>query len=194
MLKKEIIPVSRKSNIVVQELGSDILIYDLSENKAFSLNKTSALIWQLCNGSRTVSDIAKNLSEKLDSSINEDFVWLGLEGLKKENLLENPNEISTEFGGLSRRELIYKAGFATSVALPYISSLIAPTAANAQSAVSCTVVPTGTPGRLNPNSQCGAPAQPTLGSANCATCCCRAPALNPSNQTICGAPNINPCI
>jgi hypothetical protein len=36
-------PISRQQNIVVQDLGSEVLIYDLTINKAFCLNETSAL-------------------------------------------------------------------------------------------------------------------------------------------------------
>ena len=137
MSKKDIRPVSRKANIVVQDYAGEILIYDLTENKAFSLNETSALIWQLCAGDKTVSDIAANLSGKYNSPISEDFVWLALEQLKKDNLLENAEEVEADFGGLSRREVIRKVGVATLVVLPVISSLIAPTSIQAQSSVTC---------------------------------------------------------
>lgn len=137
MSQANIKPVSRKGNIVVQEYGKEILVYDLIENKAFSLNETSALIWQLCDGDKTVAEIAENLSGKYDSAISEDFVWLALEQLKKDSLLENSSEISADFGGLSRREVIRKVGFATLVALPLVSSLIAPMAIQATSLQSC---------------------------------------------------------
>ncbi|MGI9035503.1 MAG: PqqD family protein [Pyrinomonadaceae bacterium] len=140
MLKNHIKPVSRKSDIVVQDFGNEILIYDLKENKAFSLNKTSAMIWQFCDGQKTVSDIARNMSGKLDSTVTEDFVWLALEQLKRDKLLENGSEIPSDFGGLSRREAIRKVGFATLVALPLVSSLVAPTSAHAQS-LNCSATP-----------------------------------------------------
>lgn len=133
MLKPEVKPVSRKSKLVIQEFGNEILIYDLIENKAFSLNETSALIWQICDGSKTISEIANQISQKLNSTVNEDFVWLALEQLKKDNLLENNSDIIAPFEDLSRREVIRKVGLASLVALPVISSLIAPAAVSAQS-------------------------------------------------------------
>ncbi len=158
MLKNDNKPVSRKSNIVVQDFGNEILIYDLTENKAFNLNETSAMVWQLCDGNKTVSDIAGNLSGRFDSPISADFVWFALEQLKKDNLLENASEVSIDFGGLSRREVVSKVGFATLVALPMISSLIAPMAIHAQS-------------------NCGASSDrpngcPCTTQAQCATRCC----------------------
>ena len=44
---KEITPRSRRNDLVVQEMDGEILIYNLTENKAFSLNETSALVWEL---------------------------------------------------------------------------------------------------------------------------------------------------
>jgi hypothetical protein len=133
MSKNESKPLSRRENIVVQEFGNEILIYDLLINKAFSLNETSALVWQACDGNKTVSEIAMQISRQLKSPVSEDFVWLALEQLEKENLIKNDAEIRAPFEGLSRREVIRKVGLGALVTLPVISSLIAPTAVNAQS-------------------------------------------------------------
>lgn len=143
MLKAEIKPISRKSNLVVQELNNEVLVYDLLVNKAFNLNETSVLIWQLCNGNNTISDIARIISQRFSLPVNEDLVWLALEQLKKENLLENAEEVSIDFGGLSRREIIRKIGFATLVVLPVISALIAPAAIKAQSSNCVALLATG---------------------------------------------------
>lgn len=153
MSRTEIKPVSRKSDLVTQEHEKEILIYDLLIDKAYSLNETSSLIWNLCNGKNSVAEITSSLSKKLNSSVNEDFVWLALEQLKKDNLLANGEEISIDFGGLSRRDVIRKIGFASLVALPVISSLIAPTSINAASNCPATLRPNGC--ACTSNSQCG---------------------------------------
>jgi hypothetical protein len=127
-------PKGRENDIVIQQLNDEVLIYDLTTSKAFCLNETSAAIWNLCDGESSVSDITKQLSKQLKSPVTEDFVWLALDGLKKENLIENETQMSTPFEGLSRREVIRKVGIGSMIALPMISSLIAPTAAHAQSA------------------------------------------------------------
>jgi hypothetical protein len=126
-------PMSRKEDIVIQELNNEILIYDLKINKAYCLNETSALVYQLCNGKNSVSDISRTIGKKLKSPVTEDFVWLAIDQLKKENLLDNSQQIETKFEGVSRREVIRRVGFASIVALPVISSIVAPTAAMAQS-------------------------------------------------------------
>jgi hypothetical protein len=97
------------------------------------LNQTSALVYQLCDGKHSVSDISRELSRKLKQPVTEDLVWLVIDQLKQDNLLSNSEELNIKFDGLSRREVIRKVGFASMIALPVISSLIAPTAAMAQS-------------------------------------------------------------
>lgn len=130
-------PLARKSDIVIQEFGSEILIYDLRANKAFNLNQTSTLIWQLSDGDKTIAEIAEDISKKLSSPVNEEFVWLALEQLRKEKLVENDTEIAGLYQGVSRREIIRRVGLGTLVALPLVSSLVAPMAIQAQSGAVC---------------------------------------------------------
>ena len=133
-------PQSRQSNLVVQDLENEILIYDLNINKVYCLNETSAMVWQLCDGKRTVSDIARQLSKKLRIEVSDDFVWLALDRLKKDNLLENSEGFEINFGNLNRRQVIKKVGLASMIALPLSSSLVAPKAIAAQS--QCGICPT----------------------------------------------------
>ena len=133
-MNEDFTPKSRKENLVIQELEGEVLIYDLEKNKAFCLNETSALVWQCCDGSRTIASITDTVGKQLNSQVNEDLVWLALDQLSKENLLENKNEVKNKFAGLSRREAVKKVGLASLVALPMIASLTAPVAAQGTSA------------------------------------------------------------
>lgn len=126
-------PNSRKANIVVQDLENEVLIYDLNINKAFCLNQTAGLVYQLCDGKRTVAEISDLMSKELKILVSEDFVWLALDGLRKDNLLKNANELANHFGGLTRREAVKRVGLASMVMLPLISSVVAPNAAMAAS-------------------------------------------------------------
>ena len=131
-------PKTRNENIVVQEMEQEILIYDLKENKALCLNETSALIYQLCNGKRTIQEIADAMSIKLNKLVSEDLIWLALDNFKKDNLLENNEQFEINFNGLSRRQVIKKIGLASMIALPVAASIVAPNAAMAASAGNCT--------------------------------------------------------
>jgi|GEM_PF-406721 len=137
-------PKGRTENIVIQHLHEETLIYDLKENKAYCLNETSALVWQLCDGRKSISDISDEMSKKLKTLINEDFVNLALDQLNREGLLEKGGDMDDHFAGLSRREVIRKAGFASVIVLPVVSSLVAPQASMAQSCIAGVNVPCST--------------------------------------------------
>jgi len=124
------LPRSRTENIIVQNLDKEILIYDLNTNKAFCLNETSAIVYQACDGKTTIESL-KSRHRKL----TDEIILLAIDELQKENLLSEKVE------GLSRRALLTKAAYAA-VALPLITSLIAPLAVHAASCLgrgaSCT--------------------------------------------------------
>jgi hypothetical protein len=125
------LPIARSTEIVVQELGKEVLVYDLNTHKAFNLNETSSIVYRACDGKTTFDEL------KLRVRFTDEIIFLALDELKKENLLEESQVYNSPFTGMSRREAIRKVGLASMIALPVISSLVAPTAAMAQSAGSC---------------------------------------------------------
>ena len=125
-------PVARRDELVIQELAEEVLIYDLEINKAICLNRTSALVWQNCDGKKNISEITGEVEKQLGYVIGEDVVWFALSQLEKENLLKNGKELPGKFNDLSRREIIKNIGLTSMVALPIVSSLIAPTSVLAQ--------------------------------------------------------------
>lgn len=126
-------PKTRQSNLLVQEIEKEVLIYDLTINKAFCLNQTSALVFELADGTRTNSEISELMSVRLKTLVSEDVVWLALDQLRKDNLLEKADELPNDLRGLTRREVIKRVGLSSMVMLPVISSVIAPQAAQAAS-------------------------------------------------------------
>ncbi len=171
-------PYSRKTGLVIQDTESEILIYDTINNKAFCLNETSAFIWQSCDGNKSLTEIAKGLEDKLKSPADEGLVWLALEQLKKENLIENEVDVPTMFAGMSRREVIRKVGVGSMIALPIVSSLLAPSALHATSA-GCAAGgnPVGSacncPNATAAGALCAAPGVLTSGvSSGCANAAC----------------------
>lgn len=137
-MKSENYPLSRNEKLVIQELGKEILIYDLRVHKAFCLNQTSAMIWKACDGTKSVTEISQTLSHQLKSNVSEDLVWFALKQLESDNLLaEDSSELVTPLDNLSRREAVKRVGLASMIMLPVISALVAPTAVAALSASSC---------------------------------------------------------
>lgn len=123
-----LLPQVRTAGIIEQEISRELLVYDLQINKAYNLNETLRTVYRAC-GKLTFDEF------KRQSKFSDDLIYLALDELKANNLLEG--DVKNHFGGLPRREVIKKVGLASMVALPVISSLVAPIAAQAQSALRC---------------------------------------------------------
>ena len=126
-------PVARTANVVEQNLDNETLIYDLTIDKAYMLNETSAFVWKQLDGQTSIADISRRLGAKFKQPANEDIVWLAIEQLKKDNLLAEAARLPTPFTGSTRREAIKRIGLATMIALPLVTGLTAPQAAHAAS-------------------------------------------------------------
>lgn len=127
-------PTARKDEIVIQEADHELLVYDLRTNKALCLNQLSAAVWNKCDGLTSIKRIKEELAKETHSAITDELVWLALDQLEKEKLLENFDKTEAPFAGLSRREMITKVGLGTAITLPMIASIVAPAAVHAQSA------------------------------------------------------------
>ena len=122
-----LMPNARKEGLVIQEMPNEVLVYDLESNKAHCLNQTAASVWRSCDGVSSVEEIKAKLEKEFKTTIPEDFVWLALDQLSKDKLLEK--EIETKVSGLSRREVIKKIGLASMAALPVVAMLSFPQSA-----------------------------------------------------------------
>lgn len=128
-------PLARTRGLVVNELPEEIVVYDRESHKAHCLNRTAALVWRRCDGRTHPARIAALVSRDLKSPVGEDLVWYALEQLAKDNLLAErvvPRAASADAAAvpaarLSRRELVRRLGLAAVVALPLITTIVAPT-------------------------------------------------------------------
>ena len=151
-VNEEIMPRARKSGLVVKGLNDEVLVYDLEKDKAHSLNSSAAFIWKKCNGRRSVTEVAQALSREFKVPADEQTVWLALDQLSKFNLLEAKVKRPAGVPNISRRQMM-RIGAAAAFALPVIVSIVAPTAANAQTSISPSV--------------CNARTQPNCGGTPC---------------------------
>lgn len=126
-------PKSKKESIVVQENDGETLIYNTSTQKAYLLNESAAFVWNNCDGNRDAGAIAKELAEKYKHKVDEDIVWLAIDQLNRESLMTEAGDIPAVFNKKSRREVIKRLGLGAVIALPTITSLIAPVSADAAS-------------------------------------------------------------
>jgi hypothetical protein len=125
-------PLARNEALVVEELGDELLVYDLTRDEAHSLGTVAAAVWQACDGKTTIDELATQLG------LDRDAVVEAVEGLSTCNLLDEGPE-HEEASKLTRRGLSLKAVKlgAAATAAPLIVSIAAPTAAMAVTEAFC---------------------------------------------------------
>ncbi len=130
--QKNPLPVARQDELFIQDLTDEMLVYDLRRHRAHCLNGTAALIWKHCDGSQTVTDLTARLERELKTKVDEELVLLALNQLSKAHLLEEKAGIP-KLEKVSRRQMIKRIGAGAAIAVPLITSIVAPTAAQAAS-------------------------------------------------------------
>ena len=149
------LPRARQDRLVVQELADEVLVYDLDRHKAHCLNRTAALVWRHCDGRTPVAEMASVLERELKCPVDQAVVWMAVERLARARLLQDRVTPPAGASHISRREAVRRLALAggLSVLLPAVSSIVAPTAAQAASCM--------------PESACLATAPPCSGRPIC---------------------------
>ena len=129
---KQISPLARKKSLIIKELPTETLVYDLETDKAHCLNETAARVWKNCDGKQTVAQLCELMEKETNSPVPEEMVWLALDQLEQFRLLETPLNHPAHLSGMSRRQMIRLVGTAA-IAVPVITSILAPRPAQAQS-------------------------------------------------------------
>jgi hypothetical protein len=129
-------PLARKEGLVVKEVSGEVLVYDLDRDRAHCLNQTAALVWKYCDGHTSVARIAKSLEKDLHAPVDQKVVWYALLQLEKDHLLEQRIVPPAIIAGMNRRDMIRVLGLAAVVAVPVVTSIVAPTPAQAATCLS----------------------------------------------------------
>ncbi len=119
-----------RADCLSREFDSELLVYDPQRNVGHCLNSTAAAVWKLCDGNNSPSQIARALSRRLSAQVDERVVLLALDQLANANLLVEP-EAPVKLS--SRRVAIRRIGIAAAIVLPLVTSIVAPTPAQAAS-------------------------------------------------------------
>lgn len=130
----QIMPQARRSGLIVKAVGGEILIYDQERNKAHCLNPTAAKIWKYCDGVTMMTDACIMLSVDLDTRVDEELVKYAVDQFSTDHLLEeNATPPAFIISGMNRRQVVRTLGLAALVAVPLVTSIVAPTPALAAS-------------------------------------------------------------
>ena len=149
-------PRARSDNLIVKDMGDELLVYDPERFQAHSLNDLASRVWRLSDGIKSVSQIASALKVETGSPVDVHLIWLTIDQLAKARLL-NEDQTAVIAGRLSRRDLLVRLGVGAAVALPVVTSLVAPKAAQASTC-------------LSSGSTCSTGAQCCSGVCNVTTC------------------------
>lgn len=126
-------PTARTDNLIIEELGDGIVVYDRDTGEAHSLDAHAASVWRAADGRRELSEIARV------SNLEEPTVLAALDQLQAHGLLNG--------SGVSRRAMLRRSakfGAAAVAAAPLVETVLIPTAA----AHASTGVPTPPRGSL----------------------------------------------
>jgi len=135
-------PKARTKQLTVQGFKDELLIYDWERDEAHCLNRTAALVWKHCDGHTSVAQITSRLGEEIEDNAvaDERLVWYALKQFERDHLLESKLDLPAGMlasinVGLNRRQLIRTLGLTAMVTLPLVTSIVAPTPAQAASCI-----------------------------------------------------------
>jgi hypothetical protein len=129
--KAETNPLARREGLVIRELADEVLVYDLDRDRAHCLNQTAAFVWQRCDGRTSTSEIARALGKGASAPVDEKLVWIALDQLAENDLLKRRLVTPPSLPGINRRQMVRTLGLAAVVAVPLVTSIVAPTAVQA---------------------------------------------------------------
>lgn len=150
---EQVLPHARRDGVLFQAIDDEVIAYDTERHKAHCLNRTAAFVWEHCDGQTSVAEVASRLTREFEAPIDQTAVWLAVEQLGKARLLaETPQPPR----GLSRREVLKRLGVAAALAVPLVTTIRMPAAAQGASCLplgaSCD--PEATPDRCCPGLFC----------------------------------------
>jgi hypothetical protein len=152
-------PLARSIDLIVEELGDEVLIYDTTIDRGHSLSPDAARVWRACNGKTPVEQLSSRLG------LDQDTVDRALAELDSCELLEVKPSIVAD--GSTRREVtlrLAKVG-AAATAAPLILSVVAPTPAMAVTLAQCLQA------GIAHSNDCGG-SEPSGGCKSIGCCCC----------------------
>ena len=121
-------PLARTEDLVVEDFGNEVLIYDQRSDQAHCLSREAAMVWRVCDGKTSRTELASALD--LDPAT----LTAALDQLEASGLLE-----IAPASGLTRREATIRMAKVGGVAAaaPMVYSILAPTPALATSQAHC---------------------------------------------------------
>jgi hypothetical protein len=122
-------PASRADGLLVERVGNETVVYDVEAKEAHCLKGLASVVFAEANGKTSAEDLAILAEKSLGEPVGFAQVQEAIDQLEACALLDTPLMIRD---GLSRRDLVRKAGYAgaaATVASPLITSILTPATA-----------------------------------------------------------------
>jgi hypothetical protein len=123
----------KATRLLWEPIGDELLVYSSSKQEASCLNGLARRVFERCDGQTTLQEVAHELACELGVEEAMQTLELSLIQLQKKSLVQDWAGLPT-----SRRKVLGHVGQAL-LALPFITSVAAPSAAAAAS-INCTAV------------------------------------------------------
>jgi hypothetical protein len=88
MINRERCP-KRTEQVIAQKASNELLLFNMDDGNYFSMNEIGSRIWELCDGTHSVSQLVATLATEYDAPaevLEKDVVEL-LEGLQNGKLI-----------------------------------------------------------------------------------------------------------
>src|SRR6185436_15241821 len=82
-------PNAKNDELVVQELGRELVLYNPRTHKTHCLGDAAAAVWRHCDGQTAVPELTGHLRNRV-SDADEEVVWMILHRLGRLGLLDAP--------------------------------------------------------------------------------------------------------
>lgn len=126
----EVLP-RRRSELIVEELKNETVVYDPGTDRMHCLNPAAAIVFSFCDGATSRTKAARGIAGQLGGAVDTRLVDIALARLARARLLDP----AFSRPAMSRREATKALGLtgALSALMPIVISVVAPTPASAQS-------------------------------------------------------------
>lgn len=133
---------ARSDELLIQRVGEESVIYDVSTKEAHCLKSLAAFVFDRCDGETRIGAIADAVRSELAADITDEQVIAAVAELEESRLLQaSPLVVMLEGDSVSRRDMMRRVGFAgaaATVGSGLVMSIAAPAAL-----ASCSQQPAG---------------------------------------------------
>lgn len=127
-------PTARKSDLTVENLPAETIIYDHKSHQAHCLSPIASAVWACCDGASSPAQIQRSAAERLGQPLTPTLVQNAVAELDKAGLLERDPHVRPRSRSAAPR-MSRRLSVRVALALPLVTSILIPPAAVAQSAV-----------------------------------------------------------